>query len=164
MVRRPSQRSRGSESSKPPDAYTTALVLLGRRELSTEQLRTRLGRRGCLPDDIETTIDRLTRDRTLDDGRVARAAARLEAGIRGRGSARVRQRLAALGLPREVVTQALSDTFSEVDEGALLDAAIERRLRGQALADLDDRARARLVRGLVGQGFPLGEVLKKMRS
>ena len=163
-MRRPSQRSRGSENSGPPDAYTTALVLLGRRELSTVQLRTRLARRGCRPDDIDTVIDRLTADRTLDDHRVARAAARLEAGIRGRGAARVRQRLAGLGLAPDVVAQALADTFSEVDQAALLDQALARRLRGQALTDLDDRGRARLVRGLVGQGFPLGDVLKKIRG
>ena len=52
-----------------------------------------------------------------------------------------------------------------MDEAALLDARLERRLRGPAtLADLDDKARARLVRGLVGQGFSFGAVLQRLRS
>jgi regulatory protein len=139
-----------------------ALVLLGQRELSEAQLRTRLARRGCDSDRIDEALERLKRDRTLDDERVARAAARLEAGVRRRGPARVRQRLQAMGLAPILVQQAVAETFDEVDEGALLDAALERRLRGRALSDLDDRARARLVRGLVGQGFSLGAVLRKI--
>jgi len=139
-------------------------VLLGLRELSEAQLRTRLARRGCDPDAIDQALDRLKRDRTLDDGRVARAAARLEAGVRRRGPARVRQRLQAMGLASDLIQQALAEAFEEVDESALLDTAFERRLRGRALAELDDKARARLVRGLVGQGFSLGAVLKRVRS
>jgi len=157
-------RSRDSESSGPPDAFTTALGLLGRRELSEAQLRSRLARRGCDPEAVEQALDRLKRDRTLDDERVARAAARLEAAIRRRGPARVRQRLQSLGLAPDLIQQAVADTFEEVDEASLLEAALERRLRGRALADLDDRARARLVRGLVAQGFAPGEVLKRVRS
>jgi regulatory protein len=157
-------RSRGSENSEPPDAYTTALILLGRRELSEAQLRTRLAARRCPSEAIDDTVRRLRHDRTLDDGRVARAAARLEAGIRGRGPARVRQRLQAIGLAPDVVQEAVTEAFQDVDEGQLLDAAIQKRLRGQALADLDDRGRARLIRGLVGQGFALAEVFRRVRS
>ena len=86
-----------------PDAYTAALVMLGQRELSEAQVRTRLARRGCDADAITDALERLKRDRTLDDGRVARAAARLEAGIRHRGPARVRQRLQSMGLADDVV-------------------------------------------------------------
>jgi regulatory protein len=155
-------KSRGSGSSGPPDAYTTALVLLGQRELSRAQLRARLLRRGCPPDAVDAALSRLTSDRTLDDERVARAAARVETRIRGRGPVRVRQKLRALGLPSDVVHEAVRDAFADVDEGALIEQALERRLRGQALADLDDRARTRIVRGLVGQGFSLDAVMKRV--
>jgi regulatory protein len=160
-VRRP--RSRDSASSEPPDAYTAALVLLSQRELSEAQIRARLARRGCPPDSIDAAVARLTADGTLDDRRVARAAARAEAAIRGRGPARVRQRLQALGLDAEVVQEAVAATFEDVDQDALLDAALARRLRGRSIAELDDRARARLTRGLVAQGFSIGAVLKKVR-
>jgi regulatory protein len=138
--------------------------MLGQRELSEAQIRTRLARRGCDADAITNALERLKRDRTLDDGRVARAAARLEAGIRHRGPARVRQRLQSMGLADEVIQKAVAEAFEEVDEAALLTAAFERRLRGRELADLDDKARARLVRGLVGQGFSFGAVLRKVRK
>ena len=138
--------------------------MLGQRELSEAQIRARLARRGCDADAITNALERLKRDRTLDDGRVARAAARLEAGIRRRGPARVRQRLQSMGLADEVIQKAVAEAFEEVDEAALLTAALERRLRGRELADLDDKARARLVRGLVGQGFSFGAVLRKVRK
>jgi regulatory protein len=138
--------------------------MLGQRELSEAQVRTRLARRGCDADAITTALERLKRDRTLDDGRVARAAARLEAGIRHRGPARVRQRLQSMGLADDVVQKAVTEAFADVDESALLDAAFERRLRGRELAELDDKARARLVRALVGQGFSFGAVLRKVRK
>ena len=138
--------------------------MLGQRELSEAQVRTRLARRGCDADAITNALERLKRDRTLDDGRVARAAARLEAGIRHRGPARVRQRLQSMGLADDVVHKAVTEAFEDVDELALLDAAFERRLRGRELAELDDKARARLVRGLVGQGFSFGAVLRKVRK
>lgn len=161
-MRRP--KSRDSASSEAPDAYTAALVLLSQRELSEAQIRTRLARRGCLPEAIDAAVARLTADRTLDDRRVARAAARSEAAIRGRGPARVRQRLYALGLPAEVVQEAVGATFEDVDEDALLDAALARRLRGQSIAELDERGRARLTRALVAQGFSMGAVLKRVRG
>jgi regulatory protein len=157
-------KSRGSGNSVPPDAYTTALVLLGQRELSSAQLRARLLRRGCPPDAVDEALSRLTSDLTLDDQRMARAAARVEARIRGRGPARVRQKLHALGIPAEVAHEAVQDVFVDIDEGALIEQALQRRLRGQTLADLDDRARARIIRGLVGQGFALSAVLKKVGS
>ena len=160
--RRP--RSHASENSRPPDAYTTALVLLGQRELSEVQLRTRLARRGCDADDIERTVERLRSDRTLDDTRVARAAARLESAVRKRGPARVRQRLHGMGLDRSTVDAAVKSAFEDVDEGELLEAALTRRLKGREPADLDDKARARLVRGLAAQGFSLDAILKRVRG
>ena len=161
---RRSPRSPGSASSDGPDAFTLALTLLGQRELSESQLRVRLARRGCDPDAIDTALVRLKQDRTLDDARVARAAARLEAAIRRRGPGRVRQRLQGMGLAPDLIQQAVTETFAEVDAAALLDDALGRRLRGRSLSDLDERARARLVRGLVGQGFALGTVLKRVKG
>ena len=53
--------------------------------------------------------------------------------------------------------------FEDVDENALLERALERRLRGKAPRDLDDRDRARIVRGLMAQGFRLEAILKKLQ-
>lgn len=152
----------GDAPDTPPDAYLTALVLLSRRELSAAQLRDRLRRRGCPDDRIDEALARLRDQRSLDDVRVARAAAHLETSIRRKGPARVRQRLRSMGLSDDLVDEAVSEAFREVDVDARLDEALTRRLRGQTPATLDDRTRHRLIRALVQQGFPLDGVLKRL--
>jgi regulatory protein len=145
------------------DAYLTALTMLSRRELSEAQIRTRLARKEFPDDDIQAAIERLRQDGTINDRRVALAAARMESTIRHRGRARVIQKLRTLGIDGDVVASAVSEVFEEVDEGALLDRAFERRLKGKAPKELDEKGRARIVRGLAGQGFPIEAILKRLR-
>jgi regulatory protein len=146
------------------DAYLVALTLLSRRELSETQVRTRLARKQFEDDDIEAAVERLRQDGTLNDRRVALAAARLESTVRHRGRARVIQKLRTLGIDGEVAESAVNEVFEEIDENALLDRAFARRLRGQLPKDLDDKGRARIVRGLAGQGFAIGDILKRFRG
>ena len=137
--------------------------MLGSRELSEVQVRTRLTRRKFDEADIDEAIDRLRKDGTINDRRVALAAARLESTIRHRGRARVLQKIRQLGIEGSTAESAVSEVFEEVDEGALLDHALQRRLKGQTPKSLDDKARARIVRGLVGQGFSIDAILKRLR-
>ena len=135
------------------DAYTTALTLLSRRELSASQLRARLARRRFDDEEIEAALARLVHDRTLDDRRVALAAARLEGGLRRRGRRRALQRVRQLGIEAGVGQAAVEEVFAEIDEDALLDAAVERKLKGANPRELDDKGKARIVRSLTAQGF-----------
>jgi regulatory protein len=146
------------------DAFTRALTLLGQRELSEAQVRTRLARRRFDADAIDDAVARLKADGTLDDRRVAVAAARLESAIRGRGRSRVIQRVRALGIAADVAEDAVAEVFSEVDEAALLDQALTRRLKGRSAGDFDRKARARIVRALIAQGFAPGAVLARLRD
>ncbi len=145
------------------DAYLTALTMLSRRELSEAQIRARLARREFEDDDIEAAVERLRQDGTLNDRRVALAAARLESSVRHRGRSRVIQKLRSLGIDGDIAESAVNEVFEEVDEGALLDRALERRLRGQDPKDLDDKGRARIVRGLAAQGFTFDAIMKRLR-
>ncbi len=147
-----------------PDAFTVALTLLSARELSEAQLRTRLKRREIDDDDIDAAIARLKADRTLDDRRVARAVARMESAIKHRGRARVLQKIKQIGIDGDTAEDAVREVFEEVDEEALLDRAFERRLRGKSARELDERSRARIIRGLVAQGFAFAAVLKKLKN
>ena len=147
-----------------PDAFTVALTLLSARELSESQLRARLKRRQIEDGDIDAAVTRLKADRTLDDRRVARAIARMESAIKHRGRARVIQRIRQAGIDGETAEAAVREIFEEVDENALLDRALERRLRGQEVGDLDDKGRARIIRGLAAQGFPLDAILKRVKQ
>ena len=145
------------------DAYSVALTLLSARELSEAQLRARLTRRKLDPEAIDDTVARLKADGTLNDRRVAVALARMESAIKHRGRARVIQKVRQAGIAADIVEDAVREVFADVDEDALLDRALERRLRGRSTRDLDDRGRARIVRGLAAQGFSLERILKKLR-
>ena len=145
------------------DALTAALTWLSQRELSTAQLRERLARRQVPDAEIERVIARLTADRTLDDERVAMAAARTEATVRRRGRRRVLHRLHEIGIARDLAERAVDAVFGDLDEQALLDQAVARSLRGASLASLDRAAAARLVRRLVAQGFDAGAVYARLR-
>ncbi|MGH9383869.1 MAG: regulatory protein RecX [Vicinamibacterales bacterium] len=145
-------------------AFQIALMLLSGRELSEHQLRERLARRKCESDDIDDAISRLRNDGTLDDRRLALAVARRESGVRHRGRLRVLQKIRELGVADSIASASVDEAFGELDEPALLDRALERRLRGRSVDGLDEKARARLVRGLMAQGFHTGDILKRLRS
>ena len=145
------------------DAYIVALTLLSARELSETQLRARLARRQCDAGAIDEVVSRLKADGTLSDRRVALALARMESAIKHRGRARVIQKIRQAGIDSDTAEAAVRDVFEEVDESALLDRALERRLKGRTPKELDDKGRARVCRALVAQGFRLEAILKKMK-
>lgn len=144
-------------------AYVDGLTLLSRRELSEAQVRQRLARRGFAADDIDEAIERLKRERALDDRRVAGAIARTEISAKRRGRLRVNQKLAQAGIDRSTARDAVDETFADVDEDALLASALARRLPdGDVIADED--AMQRLYRYLVRQGFDPDKVLRTLRA
>lgn len=145
------------------DAYITALTMLSARELSEAQIRTRLKRREFDADAIDEAIARLKTDRTLSDRRVALAIARMESAIRHRGRARVLQKIRQAGIDDETAEGAVREAFEEIDENELLNRAFERRLRGKAATDLDEKGRARMIRGLVAQGFRVEAILRRLK-
>jgi regulatory protein len=147
----------------PDDAYLAAVKMLARRELSEAQVRQRLKRKAFDASSIDAAIERLKQERAIDDARVAGAIARLEAGGRRRGLARVRQKLAAAGIASPIASAALEQLATHTDFDALLTQALERRLRGRD-AITDDREMARLYRQLTAQGFESDRVLRLLRA
>jgi regulatory protein len=138
--------------------------MLSSRELSEAQIRTRLKRREIDAADIDAAIARLKADRTINDRRVALAIARMESAIKHRGRSRVLQKIRQAGIADETAEEAVREVFEEVDENALLDRAFERRLRGKSPKELDEKGRARIIRGLVAQGFRFEAILKRLKS
>ena len=137
--------------------------MLARRELSEAQVRQRLARRDHPPGDIDDAVDRLKRDRSIDDERVAGVIARTETAVRKRGRLRVRRRIEAAGIASALAERAVDEVFREVDGDALLEAALRKRLRG-AERITDDRQFARLWRYLLGQGFEADRVAALLRK
>jgi len=143
-------------------AYVAGLTLLARRELAEAQVRTRLARRKFDEDDIDAAVARLRSERAIDDRRTAVACARTEVRIRHRGRARVVRQVETLGIARDVARDAVAEVFAEIDETALLEEALDRRLRhGMSLSD--PAVFRRVHRYLLGQGFEPGPVMTLLR-
>jgi regulatory protein len=137
--------------------------MLARRELSEQQVRQRLTRKAHDPGVIEEAIARLREERALDDARVAEAIARTEATVRKRGKLRVRMQIERAGIAKAIATRAVDETFDGIDDGALLEASLAKRLRGRETIE-DDRDFQRLYRYLIGQGFESDRVVQALKS
>ncbi len=144
-------------------AYIDGLKMLGRRELSETQVRQRLARKEHEPDEIEEAVTRLREERAINDVRVAEAIARTETGIRKRGKIRVRMQLERAGIAKDVAKQALDEVFGALDEEALIEGSLRKRLRGRE-SIADDREFQRLFRYLIGQGFESDRVMNTLKA
>jgi regulatory protein len=145
------------------NAYIDGLKMLARRELSEHQVRERLARKGHEDDAIEVAIARLREERALDDARVAEAIARTETSIRRRGKLRVRMQIQRAGIDKSIAKRAVDDVFGTIDDEALIEASLSKRLRGRETI-ADDREFQRLYRYLAGQGFESDRIMKLLSA
>ena len=144
-------------------AYTDALKLLARRELSEKELRDRLVDRTHPADEIDRVVKHLLETKSLDDGRVARAYARTAANVKGRGRLRVMRELSAMGIARDVASEALADVFADVDERALIAKALQKKMRGRPRIT-NAAEHARLYQFLMRQGFTPAGIAAALRK
>jgi regulatory protein len=144
-------------------AYTDGLLLLGRRELSVSEMRSRLLDREHSAEETDAAIAKLIETGALDDRRVARAFARTASKVKGRGRLRVTRELHAMGISRDIASEAVAEVFGELDERAMIQRAIQKKLRGgrtpQTLQE-----RARLYQFLMRQGFTPDAVSAALRN
>ena len=136
----------------PLSAYLDGLQMLARRELSEAQVRQRLARRGHSPGDVDAAVARLLEERAIDDARVAQTIARTETAVRRRGKLRVQMQIQRAGIRKDVARQAVDEVFDALDDDALIEASLKKRLHGRETI-ADDREFQRLFRYLIGQGF-----------
>jgi len=151
------------DDSAAARAYLYALTLLARREYTVTQVRQRLVRRQFDDPAIEAAVVRLIAERALDDARVATAMARDAVVLKHRGRRRVLQALRTAGIAADTAERAVHAVFGELDPDALIEAALQRRLRSGTEVG-DPKVRARLYRYLVGQGFEPDRVIAVLRG
>jgi regulatory protein len=154
-----------SEARSKPQAtaYVDGLRMLGRRELSEAQVRQRLTRKGHEPEAVDAAIDRLRAERAIDDARVAEAIAHTQTTVHRRGKLRVKRQIEQAGIASATARRAIDEVFATVDDEALLEAALAKRLRGRDRI-ADEPEFQRLFRYLVGQGFELDRVMTILKK
>src|SRR6478672_6588111 len=123
--------------------------MLGRRELSEKQIRQRLARKEFSQEDIDDAVARLREERAINDQRVDEAIARSEISLRQRGKIRVRMQIERAGIAKDTAKAAIDTVFGDVDDEALLESSLRKRLHGRDTI-ADDREMQRLFRYLIG--------------
>lgn len=149
----------------PPSAYLDALHLLARRALTVSECRRRLLDRSHPPDEIDAAIAHLIETGGLDDAKLARAQARTALETKGRGRLRVLRELVARGVSNDVAAEAIGEVFGEQDERALVQRALQKKLRGRS-RPANAAEYGRLYQHLMRLGFTppvVAAVLRKLR-
>ena len=157
------QRRPADEPDSSNAAYARALRWLTARELSEAQVRARLTEAGYRPPAISAAIERLLANRTIDDRRAASAVARSEARVRRHGPHRVMAKLLAMKIDRETAKDVIRELFGEDEDGAFIDVALDRRLRGRVEKLSNPDERQKIVAYLVRQGFSASDALGAIR-
>lgn len=143
-------------------AFRTALRALERRGFARDDLGRRLVRKGHPAAAVEAAMERLAVRGLVDDAAFALNYAEVRS-ARGRGPARVRRDLMAMGVPREAIDAAMARVWSpEVDTGQrALELARARVARLVSLPRLAQRRR--LLAFLARRGYT-GEVAHRAVS
>jgi regulatory protein len=133
-------------SPTPPDPYLWALRALAARDLSGQELHTRLTRRGFPPSEIERALQRLADEGRLDDGRVAGTFAAAAVERRRWGPHRLRRTLEARGIATDVARGAVREAMADCDPRELVSLALARLRVSRDAPDAYAKAYRRLLR------------------
>jgi regulatory protein len=154
---------RSATGASPQSAYQRALRRLARRDHSVAELRQALVARGHAPEEIEAAIERLRRERYLDDAGYAERFARSRLAHQGHGRALIRQGLRRRGVGRSETEAGLAGALREVDEKAVLDSLARRYWRQHTRVEPKQRL-PRLWAFLVRRGFAPGLVRDRLSA
>jgi regulatory protein len=147
----------------PPSAYQRALARLARRDHSAAELRRALAARGHDRAEVEAALERLRRERYIDDTAFAERFARSRIARHGHGRALVRKGLRERGVSRGEIESGLAGALREVDETAVLDSVARRYWKTHARVE-PARRLPRLLGFLLRRGFAAGLVQDRLRQ
>ena len=134
------------------------------RDLSSAQVRSRLDEAGFTDAASTAAVQRLIETRTIDDRRAAATVARTEARVRRHGPRRVMGKLISMQIDRDLAKEIVREQFGDDDEERLLEATLDRRLRGKPERLKDANERRKILAYLVRQGFSASAASKALRN
>lgn len=149
-------------------AYIAALRILNVRFNSEVELRRKLAVKDLSRDAIDDAVERLRREKWLDDERFAAAFVRMRV-RKGTGRIRIRRELTAAGVSDEIAAAALTahgDAGREQESLVALctkKIAIIARRHGTEYVR-SDQGRKKLVAYLLNQGYEMAAVLDTIRQ
>ena len=143
-------------------AYNHALDALSLRSRSTVELSRWLRERDHAPEDVESTLERLTASGLLDDSKYAASFARSRLLDRKLSKRRVLGDLGRRGIPRELAAVAVNAVMEEegVDEESAVEAIAIKKFR--SLAKLDRQTAMRRLMGYLARRGYDGDVVRRV--
>jgi len=144
-------------------ARASALRLLAVRPRSVKELRDRLGKKSLPLRDIEKVIADLEKASLLDDRAFARAFIRDRTALKASGPTLLRTKLLQLGVPPEIVEEALAQELGAVDLDLLALHAAQSYLRRQPAEKSDPARRRRTASHLARRGFSWETITRVLR-
>ena len=157
------RRGRDDEELTPEDlarlAYAQSIKLLGARDHSSVELRTKLAQRDFDETAIDAALAELREANYVDDDRYARTFAE-QLLRRGRGPMAIRNKLRERGIEGDLAGDAVEALGADWVEHA--QATLEGRFAPDAIADDEPKAKARIARFLQSRGFGSGDALRAL--
>jgi regulatory protein len=134
------------------DPLAIAYAYLNRRERTVAEVRARLEKAECPPEEAEAAIIELLEYRMLDDARYARVFIEDKRNLESWGTDRIQRGLSERGIERDVIAAALAET--QGDEGpSEVERARELLARKFPQPSEDPRDRDRAFGMLVRKGY-----------
>lgn len=153
-------------TAQPQTPYEKTLArafrLLAAKARSVAQLRERLLEK-AEPEIVEQALARLVELGYLNDQEFARSFANSRLSYKPLGRTRLRQDLQRKQLSKQVVEQALETAYTEHNEEALIERAIEKRLRLKGAPASREESK-KLFDYLLRRGFSYDLVMRKVRA
>ena len=117
----------------PEELYQYAVRLLGKRDYSKAEMKTKMLGRAADPADVTAAMARLEEFSFVDDRRFASTFAQYRKESGGFGKARVLRDLAVKRVPDEVAKEMAEKAYEGTDEGQLVTDFLARKFRGKDL-------------------------------
>lgn len=142
--------------------------MLERRPHSEREIRTKLGRKGYLPDAVDAAVKRLIDHGLIDDAAYARAFARSKLNRKPVGRRLIEAGLGAKGVNRELAKAQTASVLGDRDEAAVALDAVRKYLKRRPLKYAGQRSkeaaqeRSRITGWLMRQGFDGDQIRKAM--
>ncbi len=145
-------------------AEKKAFRLLTLRAHSEKELAAKLHERGFAEDVVAGVLEKCRELGYLNDGEFARQRARELAVNRLLGDRRIVLDLREKGIPEVLSRQAIAEVRAEIGEEKAIEINLHGKGRAKALDAMDEKKKARLIRNLLGKGFPTGLIFRKLQK
>jgi regulatory protein len=145
------------------ELYDVALRALARRAHSVHELKQKLERWSDNKLLVQVVMARLRENGMVDDARYAKQFARQRTEGRKQGKFRVARDLRARGVPDRHIEAALKESAEQNDEGTMVRARIERKLRSYR-GEIDEKKMASIYSSLLRAGFSADVVRRELKA